>query len=67
MCKELGRIAQDWGDTKGMDTVHFMTHKEVAKILDDRVVTYTRIVCDYRSEKEDPNHKRLAAGGNLLN
>ena len=66
MCKELGRIAQGWGDTKGTDTVRFMTHDEIAKIPKDRVVTYTRIVCDYRPQKEDPNRVRLAAGGNLI-
>ena len=47
MCKELGRIAQGWGDTKGTDTVRFMTHKEIAEIPSDRVVRYARIVCNY--------------------
>ena len=47
MCKELGRIAQGWGDTKGKDTVRFMMHEEIAEIPADRVVTYARIVCNY--------------------
>ena len=46
MCKELGRITQGWGDTKGTNTVQFMTHKEIADILRDMAVTYTCIACD---------------------
>ena len=66
MCKELGRIAQGWGDTKGTDTVRFMTHEEIATIPKDQTVTYTRIVCNFCPQKEDPNRVRLAAGRNLI-
>ena len=66
MCKELGRIVQGWGDTKGTNTVQFMTHEEIAMIPSDRVVTYTRIVYDYCPHKEDPNRVELAAGRNLI-
>ena len=65
MCKELGRIAQRWGNTKGTNRVKFMTHEEIAQILTNRVVTYTRIVCDFCPQKEDPSRVRLAVGGNL--
>ena len=40
MCKELGRIAQGWGDSKGTDTVCFMTLDEIATIPKEHVVTY---------------------------
>ena len=66
MCKELGRITQGWGNTIGTNTVQIMTHEEIAQILSNRVVTYTRIVCDFCPQKEDPNRVQLAVGGNLI-
>ena len=66
--KEFGRMAQ--GDTKtgtkGTNCIHVMTHAEIANIPLDRVVTYARIVVDYRPQKEDPNRVRITAGGNLI-
>ena len=32
MCKELGNISHGYGDKKGTNTVHFLTHNEIAKI-----------------------------------
>ncbi len=32
MCVELSRLAQGYGDTKGTDTIKFMTLKEIAQI-----------------------------------
>ena len=32
----------------------------------DRTVTYTRIVVDFRPQKDDPNRVRITAGGNLI-
>ena len=66
MCKELGRLAQGYGDAQGTDTVHFMTVDEIRRIPPDRVVTYARIVVDYRPQKSDPNRVRITVGGNLL-
>ena len=43
-----------------------MTHQEIAAIPADRTVTYTRIVVDYRSQKDDPNRVRITVGGNLI-
>ena len=55
MAKELGRLAQGFWDTKGTDTIRFMTHEEIKCIPADRTVTYARIVIDYRPQKDDPN------------
>ena len=46
MCKELGRLAQGYGDVKGTNTVRFMSLDEIKNIPKDRVVTYA-IVVDY--------------------
>ena len=43
-----------------------MNHQDIANIPDDRVVTYARIVIDYRPQKADPNRVRITAGGNLI-
>ncbi len=66
MCVELGRLAQGYKDTKGTNTVKFMTLEEIAKISKDWTVTYTRIVPDYRPQKKDPNRVHITAGGNLI-
>ena len=44
----------------------FMTHEEIKRIPKDRTVTYTRIVVDYRPQKDDPNRVRITVGGNLI-
>ena len=44
MAKELGRLAQGYGDTKGTNTVEFMDHEEIKAIPKGKVVTYARIV-----------------------
>ena len=61
MCKELGRISQGYGVegtddyTKGTNTVLFMGLDEIKEIPRYQVVTYARIVVDYRPQKKDPN------------
>ena len=55
MCKELGRLAQGWGNTKGTDMIKFMTHEEIAEIPPDQMVTYERIVCNFFPQKDDSN------------
>ena len=66
MCKELGRLAQGYGDTKGTDTIRFLDWDQIKNIPKDRVITYARIVVDYRPQKNDPNRVRITAGGNLI-
>ena len=43
-----------------------MTHEEIAKIPREKVVTYARVVPDYRPQKKDPYRIRITAGGNLI-
>ena len=44
-----------------------MNHDEITNIPKDRVVTYARVVVDFRPQKDDPNRVRITAGGNLIN
>ena len=66
--KEFGNLTQ--GDrktgTRGTNAIFAMTPEHIKRIPGDRVVTYAKIVADYRSQKSDPNHVRITAGGNLL-
>ena len=66
MCIELGRLYNGYKDTKGTQTVHYMTHEEIKCIPGDRTVTYVRIVVDFRPQKIDPNRVRITVGGNLV-
>jgi hypothetical protein len=43
-----------------------MSKGEIRTISHDRIVTYARIVVDYRPQKEDPNRVRITVGGNLI-
>ena len=51
MCIELGRLAQGYKDTKGTNTIKFLTPDEIRHIPNDRTVTYARIVVDYRPHR----------------
>ena len=66
--KEFRNIAQsdDWTGGKGTNCVFAMSHEEISKIRRDKVVTYARIVIDYRTQKDDPNRVRITTGGNLI-
>ena len=66
MCIELRQIAQGYKNTKGTNTVEFMSHEEIEDIPKDQTVTYARIVVDYRPQKDDPNRVRITIGGNLI-
>ena len=68
-------FGKDWvslsqGDTrtgaKGTDTFKILRPEQVLLIPNDRVVTYSNIVVDYRPHKDDPNRVRITAGGNLI-
>jgi hypothetical protein len=66
--KEFGNLAQ--GDeltgTEGTDSAFVMSHQDIKTIPSNRVVTYVRIVVDFRPQKKDPNRVRITAGGNLI-
>jgi hypothetical protein len=66
--KEFGNLAQgdNTTNTPGTNSIYVMTHEQILRIPNDRTVTYTRIVVDYRPQKADPNRVRLTAGGNLI-
>ena len=66
MCKELGRICQGFEDTERTDTMRFLYLEGISNIPQDRVVTYARIVVDYRAQKKDPNRMRITAGATSL-
>ena len=52
--------------TKGKNCIFVMNHDEIANIPKDCVVTYARVVVDFRPQKDDPNRVRITAGGNLI-
>jgi hypothetical protein len=60
MCKELGRLTQGYGEigstyhTEGTNTMRFLDREGIKNIPHDRVITYARIVVDYREQKKDP-------------
>ena len=66
MAKELGRLAQGYGNIEGTDTIRFLDHNGIRHIPKDRTVTYTRIVVDYRPQKEEKNRVQITAGENLI-
>ena len=61
MCKELGRLCQDFGETEGTGAMRFLDLEGIKNIPNDRVVTYARIVVNYRPQKADPNRVRIIA------
>ena len=66
--KEWGRLSQGDKRTRaiGTNTFNILFPEQVLLIPNDRVVTYTNIVVDYRPQKYDPNCVRITAGGNLI-
>ena len=52
--------------TEVIDSIFVMAHEKIKKIPKDRVITYARIVVEYRPPKEYPKRLRLTAGGNLI-
>ena len=49
--------------TKGKQCIFVMSHNKIAQIPEDHVVTYARIVVDFRLQKDDLNRVRMTAGG----
>ena len=61
---ELGNLAQGVGNrVKGTNTIFFIHKHQVPK---GRTVTYPRIVCTIRPEKEDPKRTRITVCGNFM-
>ena len=50
----------------GTNTVKILCQDQVLIIPNDRVVTYSNIVVDYRSQKYEPNRVRITAGANPI-
>lgn len=50
---------------KGTNSMFVMAHNDIKHIPSDQVVTYAKVVIDYR-QKEDPNRTIITAGGNLI-
>ena len=48
---------------KGKNAVIFISKTQVPK---DKMVTYGKIVCELKPEKEEKKRTRLTVGGNLL-
>ena len=53
-------------NTPGTDSIFIMTQDEIRHIPSNRVVTYARLVVDFRPQKAYPNRVRITAGGNLI-
>jgi hypothetical protein len=66
--KEFGIMAKEdkKTGTVGTNAIFVMTHEEIDYIPEDRVVTYTCIVIDFRPQKEDPSRVYITARGNLI-
>ena len=66
--KELGNLTK--GDqntgTQGTNAMFVMTPEHIKRIPGGRIITYAKIVVDYRSQKSDPYCVRITAGGNIL-
>jgi hypothetical protein len=60
---EIGRLAQGHGKIKGTNTLFFIPRSKVPK---GRTITYLRVVCAHRPEKENPFRVRWTVGGNLI-
>ncbi len=52
--------------TKGTNTMFVMNPKDVPNIPKNQPPLYAKVVIAYRPQKEDPNHVRITAGGNLI-
>ena len=59
----MGQLAQGIREVKGKNTVMFIPKSKVPK---DKKVTYGKIVCEMKPEKEEKERTRLTVGGNLL-
>jgi len=67
MADEFGRLCQGRGKDShmptGTNTMFFVNVKDIPK---DRVITYARIVCADRPEKDEPRRVRMTVGGDRI-
>ena len=63
LANELGQLDQDIQGVKGKNTVIFILKSQVPK---DKKVTYGKIVCEVKPEKEEKERTILTVGQNLL-
>ena len=65
IANEFGRLMQGVGTRMktGSNTMQFIPKSQIPP---DKVITYARIVCDYRPLKSEPNRTRLTVGGDRL-
>ena len=63
-----GNMSQgdDKTKTPGTFSIFVMTYNEIRHIPQDRVITYARLVVDFRLQKDNPNRVRIIAGGKLI-
>ena len=61
---KLGQLPQGIIEVKGKNTVMFIPKSIVPK---DKKITYGKLVCEMKPEKEEKERTRLTVGGNLLN
>ena len=66
--REFWNLTQ--GDTKtgtiGENAMFVMSPEQIRKMPRDRVITYSRIVVNFRPQKSDPSRVCITSGGNLL-
>ena len=60
---ELGRLSQGVNGIKGNDVIDFIRKSDVPN---NKIVTYARMVCDYRPFKNEQYRLRLTVGGDRL-
>jgi hypothetical protein len=60
---ECGRLFQGIRDIPGTNTCFFI---ELKNILEDRNITYGKIVCDYKRHQQEKERVRLTVGGDRL-
>jgi hypothetical protein len=61
--KECGRLFQGIRDIPGNETCFFI---KLTNILKDRNITYSKIVCDYKTHKKEKERVQLTVGGDIL-
>jgi hypothetical protein len=71
---ELGWLCQGVGTgnkgprkqrTEGMDTFNIIDYADIPSDQSDEIA-YTKVVCEVREQKEDPNRTRITIGGNRI-
>ena len=63
ICKKIGKVSSGYRGVKGTDTVIFILKAQIPR---DKKVTYGKIVCKVKPEKEKKERTRLTVSGNLL-